>query len=229
MSDFTTWRSLVDGEEIGVIPDLEGLHEWLFDEGQGGTAQDRVGDADFDLTSIGWESGVGVGDYVIDFGGDGHMTVADHDLDDWGDSGGVIMQIYPRDESDFDTFYHQTNDDRVYMTYDGGDDDWIIGIGDIAGDTFGLGAVNWNEWNGIALFWDNGDFDAYHYDFATESMTSVSDTYGGTVVQNGDFTIGSEPQGANPDMNGDFPRIYDSYLSSPGVKDRFESLIKFYD
>ena len=26
MSDFTTWRSLVDGEEIGVIPDSENLH-----------------------------------------------------------------------------------------------------------------------------------------------------------------------------------------------------------
>ena len=44
MSDFTTWRSLVDGEEIGVIPDSV-VNRLALDEGDGSSVEDSVGSA----------------------------------------------------------------------------------------------------------------------------------------------------------------------------------------
>ena len=53
MSDFTTWRSLVDGEEIGVIPDSV-TNQWLMDEGTGTTLNDNIGNIPASLSGASW-------------------------------------------------------------------------------------------------------------------------------------------------------------------------------
>ena len=48
MSNFTTWRSLVDGEEVSAIPD-SAVHHMLIDEGSGTTIGDDIGSLDGSL------------------------------------------------------------------------------------------------------------------------------------------------------------------------------------
>ena len=55
MSNFTTWRSLVDGSQIGSIPDSVTDH-WPFGEGSGTTAGNEVSDRDLDIVGASWES-----------------------------------------------------------------------------------------------------------------------------------------------------------------------------
>ena len=70
MSNFTTWRSLVDGEEVGGIPD-SGVHQWPFDEGSGTTLTDAIGNDDGTLNGGAWTSGTYEGGEAIDFDGTG--------------------------------------------------------------------------------------------------------------------------------------------------------------
>ena len=73
MSDFTTWRSLVDGEEIGVIPDSEGTHQYNIDqedEADGSFVFDFIGGLDASIEgSPMFVSGSGVDNRVINLDG----------------------------------------------------------------------------------------------------------------------------------------------------------------
>jgi len=86
MTNFTIWRSLVDGEEIRAIPDTEAdqklAHRWLLDD-VNGTVKDSIGDAD------GTNNGVASapGDWVGESAGDGN-GIDDHiETTTWADFG----------------------------------------------------------------------------------------------------------------------------------------------
>ena len=82
MSNFTTWRSLVDGEEIGEIPD-SAIHHWPMDEGSGSSVEDVIGSADGSLNGPSWISNNWEGGYALE--GDG---VDDYvETTTWGDFG----------------------------------------------------------------------------------------------------------------------------------------------
>ena len=71
MVDFTggTWRSLIDGSEVGAIPDSE-VERWDFDEGSGSTASNSLTSHDFSLSGPDWVSSSDyVGGYALDFSG----------------------------------------------------------------------------------------------------------------------------------------------------------------
>ena len=86
MSDFTTWRSLVDGEEISAIPD-SAIHHWPIDEGSGGTIEDVIGTHDADVNGPTWVSNDYRRQYALD--GDG---VDDYiDLGTLGDYGSEVV------------------------------------------------------------------------------------------------------------------------------------------
>ena len=59
MSDFTTWRSLVDGEEISAIPDDGLLYRWAADDGSGEIISDDFENIDLirDDGDDSWASG----------------------------------------------------------------------------------------------------------------------------------------------------------------------------
>ena len=110
MVDFTggTWRSLIDGSEVGGIPDAA-IHQWRFDEGAGETVSDSVGSEDgtisgADWTSNDWEGGWaldgdGTGDYVStgelgDFGENLHTDFALIATVETNDDSGTIMGVF---------------------------------------------------------------------------------------------------------------------------------------
>ena len=74
MTEFTEWRSLVDGQRISAIPD-SAIHQWRFDEGSGTTANDDIGDLDGSISGSTFVSdNNGVGEFVLDFDGtDDHV------------------------------------------------------------------------------------------------------------------------------------------------------------
>jgi len=221
---------------FNAIPDAEGLHEWLLDEGSGTTAADRVADADLSLSGPSWESGIGVGDYVLDFDGSDDEGVADSaDLSNWGDTGAVMLQFYPRDFANRQSlFRHQTGDDRLYcfLRPDATDDAIDFGLAESLVDGHGLTTndLNPNAWNGLILSWDTGDYDAFVYDYPNESFLSGSGTYSGSLSQVGDLYIGSEgPNERHTDAKIDFPRLFDSPLDSTEAQNKFEELARFYE
>ena len=68
MTEFTTWRSLVDGEEISAIPDaqLPQLQSsWPLSEGSGQTWVDVEGSDDANANFDSWVSGDYVGDFAV--------------------------------------------------------------------------------------------------------------------------------------------------------------------
>ena len=70
MSNFTTWRSLVDGEEIDRIPDSEGTHQWNADEGSGSTLTDSIGSLDGTINNATWQTNsTGAGDAYLLYDG----------------------------------------------------------------------------------------------------------------------------------------------------------------
>jgi len=87
MTDFTTWRSLIDGEEMIAIPDSEAnqklLHRWVLND-VNGTVEDSEGDADG--TNNGIQSTGG--DWILDAAGegDGDSHIATTTLGDFGSS-----------------------------------------------------------------------------------------------------------------------------------------------
>ena len=68
MSNFTTWRSLVDGEEILAIPDSAIFH-WPFAEGSGSTLSEELDGQDGAINGPTWTSGSWWDDYALS--GDG--------------------------------------------------------------------------------------------------------------------------------------------------------------
>lgn len=233
-----SWQSVLGSGDGGstTVPTAEGIHEWLMDEGTGTTAADRVASADLTLTNTNWVSGVGVNDYVIGLNGtDAETMAAAADLNDWTDSGGFMMQFYPRDTS--------TADQRLVWHYPDGDNNRLfarlftspteIEIGMAASNNLtdhGVSdsAINGNAWNGIGFFWDSGSYDFHIYDYSTGSITTGSGTYSGTMAQSGDLYLGSG-NGANfTDARVDFPRVFDSYYTPTEAESKFDEISGFY-
>ena len=69
MTEFTTWRSLVDGEIISGIPDSGGTHQWNFDEASGSTVADSIGSLDGEINGASWQTDLGAGDAYLSFDG----------------------------------------------------------------------------------------------------------------------------------------------------------------
>lgn len=220
-------------EPAPAIPDSEGLHEWLLDDGSGTTAADRVGNADLSLSGPSWVSGVGVGDYVLDWdGADDSATAADADLNEWGDTGSILFPTLLRDDTSGQAIAWQGGVPRLYLGLNiqsaGG---ITVGLADTTSQAHGFTTsdINLDSWQGWGLTWDSGSYGLHIYDFPSETMVSGTGTYSGTVSQAADMNFGSdEVGGRNADMQGDFPRIYDAALSQSGVKSRFDEIARFY-
>ena len=103
MSDFTTWRSLVDGEEIGVIPDSGGTHQWNADEGSESTLADAIGNLTGTRSTPEWRSDAGVGGHYLHFGGEDAVTLENggrSELSHWINDGvGTYVCWINRDET----------------------------------------------------------------------------------------------------------------------------------
>jgi len=74
MTNFTTWRSLIDGQEVSALPDSV-IHHWKFDEGSGGAVADNIGDADGSVNGPSWVSGNFEGGSALEADGtDDHVS-----------------------------------------------------------------------------------------------------------------------------------------------------------
>ena len=219
---------------IGAIPDAEGLHEWLMDEGEGTTAADRVGAGDLSLSDVEWGTGTGVGDTYLDFDGSGdNMAKAEQsDLSDWGDGGTMIVQFEANDTGEEAVIWnHQSNDDRFYCWLRFDENSIQFGLAnDFIETNIEAAALDFDGWNGIAVVWDEGDWNAYLYHFDDEEIVeSDSGTYSGSVGLNTDLTFGTDESGRTDFTGGiDFPRLLDDPKTESGVKDRFDELVLFY-
>ena len=234
VSDGVNWYTISDQSLVtGAIPDSEGNHEWLLDEGEGTTGVDRVGNADLTLSITQWLD-EGVGGHAIDLNGTSdHATASQADLTESGDSGAIMVIYLVKDDfSDRAAFWDVDDDDRNYLY--GAGDDLDVGLAETATDTghgLGTGDLNINEWNGVCLSWDTGDYDLFLYDYPNETFKSGSGTYSGSVSINGDFDIGRRGDGDNDrhlEAGVDFPRWFDGPLSSSDAQAKFEELSSFY-
>ena len=114
MSDFTTWRSLVDGEEIDVIPDSGADHQWLWDEGSGDTLADNIGNKDQTRQGADWaEDSDAVGGFWLDFdGNDNYVEVPIIDELDGGQFS-IAITVYTDNINQGGGFiWNQTDDNR---------------------------------------------------------------------------------------------------------------------
>ena len=122
MTEFTTWRSLVDGEEISAIPDSEADHQWNYTAGSGTTVEDTIGSLDAEYTSISWGSSAGADDThglldgVNDYADLGSSTRSDwaHFIQDG--EGTLFAWVNPEDASDIhQVFNSDTSDTNSIM------------------------------------------------------------------------------------------------------------------
>ena len=136
MSDFTTWRSLVDGEEIGVIPDSLLKQPW--DEGDGTTVSDTSGNNDGTIDGANWvEDSEFEGGWKLNFDGEdkvdadnmlselkddeeyliaitieGDTTTGRHTLIEQSDAGTRDIAVGFRDDGDLNTRSDHNTDSR---------------------------------------------------------------------------------------------------------------------
>ena len=153
MSDFTTWRSLVDGEEIGVIPDSEVFHP--IDEGSGTTWADANGDRDASFNSLEWieDSDAFGGQKAKTDGVDGSGTISYDEL-------GSELQDFAL------AFTVETTDEAVLFSYEGDD----IGEGEQRFEIWTSGFYDTPTGRiGIVIRDDNSD------DYSFYSDTDVTD------------------------------------------------------
>ena len=81
MTEFTTWRSLVDGAEIFDIPDSGDTHQWPYSEGEGTTVEDFIGDLDGTINGASWvDDSDAVGGHALRFDEDNVNIDATTDL-----------------------------------------------------------------------------------------------------------------------------------------------------
>ena len=102
MTEFTTWRSLVDGEEISTIPDSELDHRWKMDEGSGSTLSDSVGSVSATLNGATWLSNSKyTGGVATDYDGVDDWWGTDENIDINGEEATVLFwgdTISPQDD-----------------------------------------------------------------------------------------------------------------------------------
>ena len=234
MSNFTTWRSLVDGEEIDEIPDIA-IHHWDFEGASAsGTAPDLIGDADLDLNGEEVSTHDGRSDAFRTEGLNGPSNWDDPDhgyTNGISLSGGYTFSIElwfwfdssqpgssPRGAPTLTTDIPGNSRDGI-ITRDVGDhrwegdnsDNWRIETND-----------NRNEWVHHVLVSDGDDAIVYT-NGSEDERTSLSD-YNEETDQWTDFSVGNGP-GTADGIAGWFDNIiiYDDALSQSEVLERYEA------
>ena len=205
MSDFTTWRSLVDGEEIGVIPDSVESH-WPVGSDDTSTATDTVGDIDLAVngpTLVTDSDSADGHHYSLD--GSDYLGLDDTDDDEIFknlDEFTMLLWVLAEDDQEFEFrfFGHMDNDgsgsasNNSWMISVVDSEDWRVQISDevvFSGDY--TNDILTAEWLLLTLRFDEGSMDllkndANEIDSGTASASNTGD--------NGDqFAIGSHPNG----------------------------------
>ena len=181
MSDFTTWRSLVDGEEIGVIPDSGGSHQWNLDEGEGDTVNPARGSLTGSISGASWNGEAGVGGFVLEF--------SDDDLVDFGSESQNESKHFAEDGVGAVPIVFNTNDSAARQH--------CIG--------YSVGGTDDAQWQ--VLLWDG----SFRFRCIDDNGSFMWDIEAGTVPQddyvfylataNGSTASIYEAQFPNPDLS----------------------------
>ena len=162
MTEFTTWRSLVDGAEISAIPDSEGEHQYNFENDELTTIPDEIGTEDLAFESLNWQTGAGVGDVYVLFGGDTSATFSDDEVFDFllDQNGTIGVWVKPTSSDEFDGIIGTdigTDETRHFAVGVGGTDEWRVCC-NIDGDTRTTGGNRQNdEWQFLAMVVEKGE------------------------------------------------------------------------
>ena len=135
MTEFTTWRSLVDGDEISDIPDSENLHfhydaQEAFDDGDDGNEINSWSDETvngFDLSGGSptvRSDGIN-GNLALEFDGtDDTLTIGSDDWDSISQVNTIYIVLEPTSGSNSNAFDHNDGDDeRTQLWYRGTETD----------------------------------------------------------------------------------------------------------
>ena len=190
MSNFTTWRSLVDGEDIFAIPDSE--VSYRIDEGSGSTLADSgAGGHELDFSLRNGETWEDNSDFfegtapVFD-GTDDDAILDQAETIDLGDEGTLAIafrydsfkdaMVFHESNADPDRFYIRTRDDELEVGLAGSN----VGFSD---------AIPTTGFYGVVLRWNSGSFDVD----VNNGEETGSGSYSGTVdTTTEDWTLASQ-------------------------------------
>ena len=229
MTEFTTWRSLVDGAEISDIPDSE-VYRWPADEGNGQTLNAEVGDIDISLNFERWASDANyVGGVAPNYDGTSDRGVSDTN----------ISELNPRNSFSFEMWIDidpndvSTSDCLAFHAVDG-DEQWGIGINQDTGDDISFAIRDPNDDNPsnvgasfaaglhqLVLTWDatTGTQTAY---FNTSEVTDSGNMDETGSPENDELFLAQRSDGLhNSDVIIDICRGFDEELSQSQVEDLF--------
>ena len=194
MSNFTTWRSLVDGRDL-AIPDSVVSH-WRMGEGSGQTFADSVGSADGSFNFDNWESDSHwSGGFAPDYDGvDDEGTVDSSNMESVGDEGAIGISFRSPDVSGTQFLIGQFDgmgDGRCGMRLDF-DDRFRVLVGSDSPDfdfTFSTNTIY-----RVLLTWDDGSYSVYIADESDSTYTEEnSGSYSGSIsIGSDDFTFGHD-------------------------------------
>jgi len=234
MTNFTTWRSLIDGEETITIPDSvvnQMVSWWHYSEGSGTTVADDVGTLDASFTGLDWSS---------DFGFEGHYGILDG-VDDYGELGSDSKSelSFPLNTGVFSFFsWFNTHSEQTQMVISsdvgGTNMRWNFSIIDgkysvrlyFNGPSAQIdtGNITVNEWVALAATGDGDTLELYVAEPPDYEITLLGDT-----SISGDTTSGSldEPVALGARHDGSDP--FDGFLDNQFIGDESLSESQFQE
>ena len=153
MSNFTTWRSLVDGEEIVAIPDSGADHYYPVTAGSGPTIEDVNGNVDLTDYNGSWVSGEGIGEVYADLDGVDNMADTARSNATWGNQT-LTVTVWTKPASTTDRLLSSNVDgDTIAWDFRDGGETFQLNDGSTGGGNISLSgsfSVNTNDWNFLA-------------------------------------------------------------------------------
>jgi len=196
-------------------PDIPDSVIWQvpMSEGSGTVASDAVGDADLNLTDVGWndttDSWFETFATVYD-GSTSYGEVPSADVTNTGDSGTLLITARPRSFANNGYLFHHrdaTTDTRLYLRHESGNGELRAGV---AADPPLTGfTLNTDTTNRFALRWDSGSYAVF-----VDGSSVDAGTYAGTVT-----TSASAWYTSAREIGAGIDERFDGFLDNPQLAD----------